>query len=71
MANPAPDPKSDVPSYLFEVEAVKVPPGQRVRPKPLARFDDPVIPRSYWYLTAGLTAAALVLGLLVGRFLLG
>jgi hypothetical protein len=41
-----------------------------MRPKKFARFDDPVIPRSYWYLTAGLAAATLVVGLLVGRFLL-
>jgi hypothetical protein len=53
------------------MKAVKVPPGVRVRPKKFARFDDPVIPRSYWYWTAGLAAAALALGLLVGRFLLG
>jgi hypothetical protein len=48
-----------------------VQPGERIRPKKYPRFDDPVIPRWYWYLTAGLVAAALVLGLLVGRFLLG
>jgi hypothetical protein len=36
----------------------------------MARFDDPVIPRSYWYWTAGLAAAALALGLLLGRLLL-
>jgi hypothetical protein len=71
MANQPPDPKGVVTSYLFDVEAVPVPPGQRIRPKKMARFDDPVIPRSYWYLTAGLAATALVLGLLLGRFLLG
>ena len=37
----------------------------------IARFDDPVIPRSYWYVSAGLATAALVLGVLLGRFLLG
>jgi hypothetical protein len=71
MANQSPDPKGAVTSYLFDVEAVKPPPGVRVRARKFARFDDPVIPRSYWYLTAGLVAAALVLGLLLGRFLLG
>ena len=71
MANQLPDPKGAVTSYLFDVEAVKVPPGVRVRPKKFARFDDPVIPLSYWYLTAGLVAAALAVGLLLCRFLLG
>ena len=71
MANRPPDPKGGVTSYLFDVVAVKVPPGQRIRPKKLARFDDPVIPPAYWYLTAGLAAAALGLGLLLGRFLPG
>jgi hypothetical protein len=71
MANQTPDPKEIVTSYLFDVEAVKLPPGQRSTTKHLPRFDDPVIPRSYWYLTAGLAAVALVLGVLIGRFLLG
>jgi hypothetical protein len=30
-----------------------------------------VTPRWYWYLTTGLVAGALALGLLLGRFLLG
>jgi hypothetical protein len=56
---------------LYDGPALKVPPGQRIRPKKFARFDDPVIPRSYWYMTAGLAFGALVLGLLLSRFLLG
>jgi len=56
---------------LYDGPALPVPPGQRIRPKKMARFDDPVIPRLYWYLTAGLAAAALVLGLLLGRWVLG
>jgi hypothetical protein len=54
----------------YDGPASKVPPGVRVRPKKFARFDDPVIPRGYWYLTAGLAVAALVLGLFLGRLLL-
>ncbi len=54
----------------YDGPALKVPPGQRIRPKKFARFDDPVIPRSYWYLTAGSAAAALVLGLLLSVFVL-
>jgi hypothetical protein len=46
--------------------ALKGPPSERIRPKKFARYDDPVIPRSYWYVTAALT-----LGLLLGRFLPG
>jgi len=42
-----------------------------MRPKKFARFDDPVIPRSYWYLTTGLVIAAVMLGLFLGRFLIG
>jgi hypothetical protein len=56
---------------VYDGPALKVPPGVRVRPKTFARFDDPVLPRGYWYLTAGVAAAALALGLLLGRFLLG
>jgi hypothetical protein len=52
------------------VKAIKLPPGQRSTTKHLPRFDDPVIPRSYWYWTGGLVAAALVLGLLLGRWVL-
>ena len=55
---------------VYDGPALKPPPGVRIRPKKLARFDDPVIPRSYWYWTAGLAAAALALGLLLGRLLL-
>jgi hypothetical protein len=73
MASPAPEPQKQKPQtvYKFSGKAIKVRPGERIRPKKFARFDDPVIPRSYWYLTAGLAAAALVLGLLLGHFLLG
>ncbi len=55
---------------LYDGPALKPLPGVRIRPKNFARFDDPVIPRSYWYLTVGLVAAALVLGLLLGVFVL-
>jgi hypothetical protein len=56
--------------YEFDGPALAVPPEKRIRPKKLGHFDDPVIPRSYWYVTAGIAAAAAVLGLLAGRFLL-
>ena len=71
MASPSPEPQKPKTFYSFTGKAIKPPPGQRSSTKHLPRFDDPVIPRSYWYLTAGLAAAALVLGLLLGRFLLG
>ncbi len=72
MANPAPEPQPQKPKtvYLFKGKTIKPPPGQRSTTKHLPRFDDPVIPRSYWYLAAGLTTAALVLGVLIGVFLL-
>jgi len=56
---------------VYDGPAIEVPPGVRIRPKKFARFDDPVIPRGYWYLTGGLTGAALVVGLLIGRLTLG
>jgi hypothetical protein len=73
MASPAPEPQKPKPKlvYTFEGKAIKLPPGQRSTTKHLPRFDDPVIPRWYWYWTGGLVALALVLGLLLGRFLLG
>ncbi len=73
MANPTPEPQKQAPEIFRKMtaKAIKPPPGQRSTTKHLPRFDDPVIPRSYWYLTAGLVAAALVLGVLIGRFLLG
>jgi hypothetical protein len=72
MASPSPEPQKPKPKtfYKFTGKAIKVLPGERIRSKKFGHFDDPVIPRSYWYVTAGLVAVALVLGLLVGRFLL-
>jgi hypothetical protein len=73
MANPPdkPDNIREKPRHcLYDGPARAIPPGQRVRAKKYPRFDDPVIPRSYWYLTTGLAVAALVLGMVVGRFLL-
>jgi hypothetical protein len=67
-----PDKAKDRPRHcVSDGPALKVPPGQRIRPKKFDRFDDVVIPSSYWYLTAGLVVAALLLGLLLGRFLIG
>jgi len=71
MANPLDKPRQLPPGCVYDGPALAVPPGQRVRSKRFGHFDDPVIPRSYWYLTACLVASALVIGLLVGRFLLG
>ena len=59
MATPSPEPQGRAPKtvYKFVGKALAVPPEQRVRSKGFGHFDDPVIPRSYWYLTAGLSAA--------------
>jgi hypothetical protein len=56
---------------LYDGPALPVPRGHRILPKKLMHLEDQALPRRYWYLTAGLTAAALVMGLLLGRFLLG
>jgi hypothetical protein len=73
MANPSPKPEGQAPNtdYLFVGKALAVPPEQRVRRRKLVHLDEPGIPRIYWYLTTGLVVAVLMLGLLVGRFLLG
>jgi hypothetical protein len=73
MANQSPKPQGQAPTlfYRFDGPAFDVPLEQRIRPKKLVHLDDPAIPRSHWYLTAGLMIAALTLGLLLGRFLLG
>jgi hypothetical protein len=73
MANPSSESQGQSPKtvYTFVGKALAVPPEQRVRSKHFGHLDDPVVPRSYWYLTGGLAAAALALGLLLGRFLLG
>jgi hypothetical protein len=73
MASQSPESHGQVPKtvYKFVGKALDVPPEQRIRPKKFAHFDDPVIPRAYWYLTAGLTGAALVVGVLLGRLTLG
>ncbi len=70
MANPLDKPRQLPPGCIYDGPALAVPPAQRVRSERLGHLDDPVIPRSYWYLTAGLTTAALVLGVLIGVFLL-
>jgi hypothetical protein len=71
MANQPTRPQSKPQRCVYDGPALKVPPGVRVRPKTFARFDDPVIPRSYWYLTAAIAGAALVLGLFLGVLLIG
>jgi hypothetical protein len=72
MANQSINPEGQAPKtvYKFVGNALPVPPGQRVRSKRFGRLDDPIIPPSYWYLTAGLVVAALALGLLLGRLVL-
>jgi hypothetical protein len=71
MAN-QPDKVQDRPRHcVSDGPALKVSPGQRIRPKNFARLDDRVIPSSYWYLTASLVVAAFVLGLFLGRFVIG
>jgi hypothetical protein len=70
MADQPLKPPSKERRFVYDGPALKPPPGVRIRPKKFARYDDPVIPRSYWYLMAGIAVAAVVLGLVVGRFLL-
>jgi hypothetical protein len=58
-------------SYIFDVEAIPSPPGKRFRGKHLEPGEDPyAISRRWWLVTVGAAAAALAVGLLVGRFLL-
>jgi hypothetical protein len=59
------------PSQEFDVEAIPSPPGTRFRGKHLEPGEDPyAISRRWWLVTVGAAAAALAVGLLVGRFLL-
>jgi hypothetical protein len=57
--------------YFFDDEAIPSPPGKRFRGKHLEPGEDPyAISRRWWLVTVGAAAAALAVGLLVGRFLL-
>ena len=71
MANQPTKSETKPAGCVYDGPALKVRPGVNIRPKKYARFDDPVIPRRYWYWTAGLAGAALVVGLLLGRLVLG
>ena len=74
MASPPEQPKRirEKPIHrLYSGPGHALPPEQRKPAKKYPRVDEPTVPRAYWCWTAGLVAAALVLGLLVGRFLLG
>jgi hypothetical protein len=51
-------------------KAIPVPPGTRIRPKHIQRWEAPPSPWPGRLLAAGIAAAALVLGILIGRFLL-
>jgi hypothetical protein len=72
MANQSTNLQGQVPKtvYRFAGKALAVPPEERIRSKGFGHLDDPVIPRSYWYVTAGLVVAALAIGLILGRFIL-
>lgn len=70
MANQAPKSEGQAPKLFYKSvgTAFDVSPEQRIRSKKLVHLDEPRIPRSYWYLTIGLTIAALMLGLFLGGF---
>ena len=73
MAHPADKPAEirQKPRHcVYDGPARAIPPAQRARSKGFGHLDDPVVPRSYWYWMAGLVAAALVLGILLGCWLL-
>ena len=57
-------------SYEFDVEFLPVPPGTKSRGR-LPRGDEPdPIPTRAWWIAGAMMVAALVLGLLIGRFVL-
>jgi len=57
-------------SYEFDVDAIPVPPGRKARAR-LPRGDEPdPIPTRAWWIAGAMMVAALVLGLLIGRFVL-
>jgi hypothetical protein len=55
---------------LGVIKAIPVPPGTRIRPKRIIRWDDPPSPWPWRLVTAGAVVVALAAGLLIGRFLL-
>jgi hypothetical protein len=74
MANPPEQPKRirEKPLHCgYSGPGIVLPLEQRMRRGKYRPIDEPTVPRAYWYWTAGLVSAALVLGLLAGRFLLG
>ena len=57
-------------SYEFDVDAIPVPPGRKSRGR-LPRGDEPdPIPTRAWWIVGTVALAALVVGALIGRFIL-
>lgn len=73
MANPVTDPVP-LPDYGFEhdCEANPVPPGTKFTGKHLISLDGEEIPAAQrsWLVPAGVGTAALIVGILIGRFLI-
>jgi hypothetical protein len=73
MAKPVPKARVHVDSYYVDPEttALCMAAEEGKGKIMLVRPNERVVRRSYGYLTAGLVVAALLLGLLLGRFLIG
>jgi hypothetical protein len=57
-------------AQIFDVDAIPVPPGTKSHGR-LPRDGEPdPLPARAWWLIGGLSVTALVVGLLIGRFLL-
>jgi hypothetical protein len=55
-------------AHIFDVDAIPGPPGRKSRGR-LPRGDEPdPIPTRAWWIAGAMTAAALVAGILIGRF---
>jgi hypothetical protein len=71
MATEQPESQRRGRSYLFHEKAIPSPPGTKFKGKHLLPGEDPwAMNRRWWLVTVGAVAAALLVGLLAGRFLL-
>jgi hypothetical protein len=69
MADQPTDPTSPPKAYVFKSKAIPVPPGTKFKGKHLVPLEE-AAPEQSWLIPATMATVALIIGVLIGRFLI-
>ena len=70
MANKETESNRVASPHIFDCDSIPIPPGTKNRARLPRGLDQEALPRRLWWLLSGAVFAALIVGVVIGRFVL-